>query len=81
MGCRLVRWISTALPALFLTGCHGLAQPNLFHPGPAALQRNQARRFDPYPESDVGPSMEEARPPDYQQGMPVPTRSRWTIGS
>jgi hypothetical protein len=77
----LIRWLSAGIPVVALTGCHGLAQPNFFHPGPAALQRNQARRFDPFPESDLGPSMEEARPPDYQQGMPVPTRSRWTIGS
>ncbi len=62
-------------------GCRGLTHPNIFHPGPAEYQRNQAKRFDPYPESDIGPSMEETRPPDFQQGMPVPTRSRWTLGS
>lgn len=78
--CRIRRMFAT-LPVIVLVGCHGLSRPNLFHPGPAALQRSQARRFDPYPESDVGPSMDEARPPDYQQGMPVPTRSRWTLGS
>jgi hypothetical protein len=62
-------------------GCRGMTTPSLFHPGPAQVQRNQARRFDPYPESDLGPSMDEARPPDFQRGMPVPTRSRWTLGS
>jgi hypothetical protein len=78
-SCR-IRWICAAATVVVLTGCHGLSHPNLFHPGPAALQRDQARRFDPYPESDIGPSMDEARPPDFQQGMPVPTRSRWTLG-
>jgi hypothetical protein len=64
-----------------LSGCRGLTHPDLFHPGPADLQRNRAKRFDPYPESEIGPGMEDARPPDFQQGMPVPTRSRWTLGS
>jgi hypothetical protein len=64
-----------------ISGCHGLSAPRIFHPGPANYQRAQAKRFDPYPEADVGPSMEEARPPDFQQGMPPATRSRWTIGS
>jgi hypothetical protein len=76
-----IRWMCATVPIVALTGCHGLSHPNLFHPGPAAYQRNQAKRYDPYPESDLGPSMEDARPPDFQQGMPVPTRSRWTLGS
>jgi hypothetical protein len=67
------------LSALF-AGCHGLAAPRWFHPGPANYQRAEARRFDPYPENDVGPSMKEVRPPDFQEGMPEATRSRWTIG-
>jgi hypothetical protein len=63
-----------------LAGCRGMAMPNIFHPGPAGHQRNEAKRYDPYPESDIGPSVDEARPPDFQQGMPPPTRSRWTLG-
>jgi hypothetical protein len=78
---NLVLWLGASMSMAALTGCRGLTPPNLFHPGPAELQRNQAKRFDPYPEGDIGPSMEEARPPDFQQGMPVTTRSRWTLGS
>lgn len=80
MNDRVVQWLSFCAMTASLSGCHGLARPNLFHPGPAGYQRNQAKRFDPYPESDIGPSMDEARPPDFQQGMPAPTRSRWTLG-
>jgi hypothetical protein len=75
------RCITAAFAMAAFCGCRGLTHPNLFHPGAADYQRNQAKRFDPYPESDIGPSMEEARPPDFQQGMPVTTRSRWTLGS
>lgn len=78
---HLMCCLAALLAIVVLTGCRGLTHPNLFHPGPAEYQRNQAKRFDPYPESDIGPSMEETRPPDFQQGMPVTTRSRWTLGS
>ncbi|MEX2142039.1 MAG: hypothetical protein WD894_22420 [Pirellulales bacterium] len=78
---NLVLWLGTAMSVAAFTGCRGLTPPNIFHPGPADYQRNQAKRFDPYPESDIGPSMDEARPPDFQQAMPVTTRSRWTLGS
>jgi hypothetical protein len=64
-----------------LCGCQGIAYPDLLHPGRAEVQRNRAKRFDPYPESDVGPSMEEVRPPDFQRAMPEATRARWTLGS
>lgn len=78
---NLMLWIGASLAIAVLTGCRGLTHPNLFHPGPAEYQRNQAKRFDPYPESDIAPGMEDARPPDFQQGMPATTRSRWTLGS
>jgi hypothetical protein len=76
---HLILWVGCSA-LVSCAGCRGLTMPNIFHPGPAGQQRNQAKRFDPYPESDIGPSIDEARPPDFQQGMPVPTRSRWTLG-
>ena len=77
----LLTWASVLTAVALFSGCQGLSRPNWFHPGRIEQQRNQAKRFDPYPESDIGPSMDDARPPDFQQGMPVPTRSRWTLGS
>ena len=78
---NLVHWLGASLAIAGLAGCRGLTHPNIFHPGSADYQRNQAKRFDPYPENDIGPSMDETRPPDFQQAMPVTTRSRWTLGS
>ncbi len=56
----------------------------LLHPGRADYQRAQARRFDPYPEPEIGSGANDyesqVRPPDFQRPMPEPTRSRWTIG-
>jgi hypothetical protein len=56
----------------------------LLHPGRADFQRAQAKRFDPYPEPDIGSGANDyesqVRPPDFQRPMPEPTRARWTIG-
>jgi hypothetical protein len=56
----------------------------LLHPGRADYQRAQAKRFDPYPEPDIGAGANDfesqVRPPDFQRPMPEPTRARWTIG-
>jgi hypothetical protein len=70
------------------TGCAGVHGyfPNerLLHPGRADYQRAQAKRFDPYPEPDIGSGAadfeSQVRPPDFQHPMPEPTRARWTIG-
>lgn len=65
-------------------GCAGLAGPNWRHPGTAQTQQLRALRFDPYPEDDLGPSVEGARPlefqnppPDIQRSRPHELRRRW----
>ncbi len=60
-----------------LVGCQGMRRPQWFNPGPIDYQRQQAQRFDPYPDQDVGPRMEGTRPPGYQQQGAEPTRARW----
>lgn len=47
---------------------------------PAALserERQQAVRFDPYPDNDIGPEVDGGRPPGYGQQLPETVRSRW----
>lgn len=60
--------------------CSRMSGPNWCSPGPAYLQREQAKRFDPYPDRDLGPDVRDIRPPDFQRQMAEPTRSRWTLG-
>jgi hypothetical protein len=48
-------------------GCRGLAPPNWFHPGSAEYQQSQAQQFDPYPETDPGPTIVGARPLEYDK--------------
>jgi hypothetical protein len=63
-------------------GCRGTAQPQLFGPGSAQQQQHQAQQFDPYPETDVGPSVEGGRPEGYTTPAPEATRgttNRWTM--
>lgn len=73
------------LCALSLAGCSRAAGPgdankfglpNLAHPGSASYQRTRAQYFDPYPEPQVGPNIDSARPRDFQQPLPEVERAR-----
>ena len=48
-------------------GCLGVRMPQLVAPGTASYQRYQALRFDPYPDSELGPSVVGGRPRGYQK--------------
>ncbi|MCS7306215.1 MAG: hypothetical protein NZ602_14050 [Thermoguttaceae bacterium] len=67
-----------------LLGCITLGKPNWRHPGTAQSQQLRAHQFDPYPEEDVGPSVEGARPMEFlhppweiQRCRPHELRRRW----
>lgn len=60
-----------------LAGCAGVATPNWGQPGTADVQRRRAERFDPYPETDVGPDDASVRPRGFQQPLAEPLRARW----
>ena len=58
-----------------LAGCrggHGFWGP----PGPLKEQQANAIVHDPFPQSDIGPSDNSARPLGYQQPLPEPVRNR-----
>ncbi|NIM08005.1 MAG: membrane or secreted protein [Planctomycetales bacterium] len=57
-------------------GCN-YGPPRLFSWTPWSVQRQELQRFDPYPDNDIGPVMEGVRPPDFQQQVSEPVRSRW----
>jgi hypothetical protein len=63
-------------------GCRGTWQPRLFGPGSAEQQQHTAQQFDPYPETNIGPSVSGGRPDGYSTPAPEATRgttNRWTI--
>lgn len=65
-----------------VTGCKGTGFPHLFGAGSTAQQQHQAQKFDPYPETGIGPSVTGGRPESYTEPAPEPTRgtaNRWTI--
>lgn len=69
--------------ALCVAGCRGTGKPQFFGPqGSADYQRLQATQFDPYPDTDVGPSVGGGRPDSYSAPTPEATRGRpnqWTF--
>jgi hypothetical protein len=77
------RWLLAVGALVFVAsgiGCKGTAGPSWFHPGSAGVQQSRALRFDPYPENDIGPNVDGARPRGYEKPPPEPSRARWTIG-
>lgn len=44
-----------------------IRRPQLYHPGPAGFQRQNATQFDPYPPNDVAPEIVGGRPRGYQK--------------
>jgi hypothetical protein len=70
--------------AVPLLGCASLGTPNWRHPGTAQSQQMRAHQFDPYPEDDLGPPVEGARPMEFlhppwdiQRARPHELRRRW----
>jgi hypothetical protein len=62
-------------------GCQHLEKPNLLHPGSEQTQQARALRYDPYPETSIGPTVDGSRPRNYDLGTPETERARWTLGN
>jgi hypothetical protein len=51
--------------------------PRLFEPaGSEAYQQTRAQRFDPYPDTNIGPRVDGGRPEGYTTPPPEPARGR-----
>lgn len=73
-------WLLAAMIVGFgLAGCSDISTPDWSHPGTAVQQRVWAERFNPYPETRIGPEIEGARPREFQQQVTEPARTRWPI--
>jgi hypothetical protein len=66
-----------ALPVLLVlwVGCAS-KHDRIAHPGTIEQQRLRATIHDPYPDPDLGPPIDEARPREYQSPLPEPVRNR-----
>ena len=66
-----------------IAGCHSkageptMAMPSLAHPRSADIQQKRALRYDPYPETKVGPEMVGVRPREYQNPPVEASRAKW----
>jgi hypothetical protein len=71
------RWCAgfVAAAVALLSGCGGVALPELFHPGPAGYQRARAIQHDPYPLDDVAEPVVGGRPREYQRPVPEAERA------
>ena len=81
-------WPRRTLALLFVAvmataGCRGTGKPQFFGAqGSADYQQLQAQRFDPYPDTQVGPKVEGGRPDAYTAPPPESSRGRpnqWTF--
>jgi len=71
--------------AASLVGCQNspfFGTPRIFEPaGSEAYQQTRAQRFDPYPDTDIGPAVDGGRPEGFTAPPPEPARGRpnqWT---
>ena len=63
-------------------GCSSsLGRPNWMNPGPVAYQQQQALRYDPFPEDDLGPPIVGGRPREYDRPRePAPLKVNPAFG-
>jgi hypothetical protein len=79
---RSMRWC-LAFGTLFAAGCSTappFSLPDWGNPGTAATQQRRANRWDTFPETTpMGGDMDGARPREFVQSNPEPTRARWNF--
>ena len=78
---KLIASISLAMPLAVGAGCQNpeLGMPAFFRGGPSRQQQARAQHFDPYPTDAGGGDTLGGRPIDYNDQIPEPARSRWTL--
>lgn len=78
-GSFLIVLTTIGCQSLGLTNSQKFGTPNFKQPGTAEAQQNRAVRFDPFPETNVGPETEGMRPRGYSKPLAEPLRGRWPI--
>lgn len=75
----ILYWAVLLLPCSGCTLPPPVDLPDFANPGPAAYQQRRANRWDVYPESDIGPALDGARPREFSSSNPEATRARWSF--
>lgn len=78
---RRVALVLLTLVTAATAGCANGRFYNPFRPADVQAQRIRATVRDPYPDQDLGPKVEDARPRDYQKQTPEPVRNRFFTDS
>ncbi|MCC6126981.1 MAG: membrane or secreted protein [Pirellulales bacterium] len=60
-------------------GCKNLEGPNWLRPGSAEEQQQKAIRYDPFPQTDLGPATSNVRPKSYDKPIAEPSQARWFL--
>jgi hypothetical protein len=76
---RIFSLVFTLCLVLGAFGCCNLAGPEWLHPGSASDQLRRAKRYDPYPETDMGPSTTNTRPRGFENPIAEPSQARWEL--
>lgn len=77
---RLAWTLCLAFASLAGSGCRTQLDPYSWYNAPPGHQERQIQRFDPYPDTDIGPEMEGVRPRDFRSPVTEPARARWLRG-
>lgn len=77
-SCHLVGLL---LAALTCAGCRSVAPPRVVGAGDSATQRRWAVAYDPYGDSNIGPSVNDVRPPGFDRPPSQTQQSRRFIKS
>lgn len=72
---RYAAWVILTAFLVEFCGCADM-MPRWGYPGTAFEQRNRATIHDPYPDSQLGPGVEDVRPREYKDEEAEPKRSR-----
>jgi hypothetical protein len=72
LGLLLCLWAATL-------GCANLAGPNWLHPGSEDDQLRAAKRYDPFPQTNMGPSTTNVRPRGFENPIAEPSQARWQL--
>jgi hypothetical protein len=63
----------------FLSGCRTMSCPNWLHPGSEDAQLRTAKRYDPFPETNMGPGTTNLRPRGFENPIAEPSQARWEL--
>jgi hypothetical protein len=78
MGRKILRGLGFCL-LLVMLGCAHMAGPDWTHPGSTDDQLRRAKRYDPFPQTDMGAATTNIRPRGFENPVAEPSQARWYL--